>query len=173
MEAASIEELLVIRSNPHEDNRGKFTRIFDATKFPAIKGSEIQVNISENPNVGTLRGMHFQIFNRDEHKAISLLTGSAFIAIVDLREESKSYKRLYFREFHSTENETIFVPAGCATGWLTLQKNTIFHYLMYSRFENNSYGGFKYDDPAFEIPWPSKPKVISEQDLNWKSFLSA
>ena len=114
--------------------------------------------------------MHYQIHERDEHKAITVLDGSAFIAVVDLRQESQTYEKVYCGEFNGGNYKTLFVPAGCATGWLTLQENTNFHYLMYSRFEKNLYNGFKYNDPNFSIPWPFEPVIISEQDLTWKSF---
>jgi dTDP-4-dehydrorhamnose 3,5-epimerase len=41
---------------------------------------------------------------------------------------------------------------------------------MSSRFEHNNYGGFKFDDPFFSIPWPVKPETISDQDRNWPTF---
>jgi dTDP-4-dehydrorhamnose 3,5-epimerase-like enzyme len=41
---------------------------------------------------------------------------------------------------------------------------------MSSRFENNNYDGFRFDDSFFSIPWPVIPKVISDQDRNWPNF---
>ena len=41
-----------------------------------------------------------------------------------------------------------------------------------SEFYNpKSYTGFRYDDPIFNIKWPVKPKLISNQDKNYKKLI--
>jgi dTDP-4-dehydrorhamnose 3,5-epimerase len=69
-----------------------------------------------------------------------------------------------------TSEVSIFIPAGCAAGWLSLEDNVKIQYLMSSRYEQNSYSGFAYNDPYFNIPWPHEPKIISDQDRNWQKF---
>jgi dTDP-4-dehydrorhamnose 3,5-epimerase len=152
------------------DHRGSFERLYDSTWMKEIDSNPQQVNISRNTKKGTLRGLHFQKVGQPEHKLITLLSGSIYLAVVDLRKDSTSYLQVNSFEVDSSALESIFIPSGCATGWLSLEPNTDLHYVMYSRFEENSYSGLRYDDSFFKIPWPMKPTVISEQDLGWPLF---
>jgi dTDP-4-dehydrorhamnose 3,5-epimerase len=69
--------------------------------------------------------------------------------------------------FSAKEDNAIYIPAGCATGWLSLEERTTLLYSMSSRYEDCTYGGFRYNDPKFSIKWPLNPEIISDKDLSW------
>jgi len=166
----SIVNLEVTTHSKFEDHRGSFERLFDSIWTKELDLLPQQVNISRNKSKGTLRGLHFQIAGQSEHKLITLLSGSVYLAVVDLRKDSESYLQVNSFEVNSNELKSIFIPFGCATGWISLEPNTDILYVMYSRFEENSYSGLRYNDSFFNIPWPMAPNVISEQDMNWPLF---
>jgi dTDP-4-dehydrorhamnose 3,5-epimerase len=151
------------------DSRGKFDRLFDI-KWLEEDFSIEQVNISINPFKFTLRGMHFQKSGKPEKKIMYLLSGEIFLSIVDLREKSPTYLKNENKVVSSASEVAIHIPAGCAAGWLSLKDNVQIQYLMSSRYEQNSYSGFSYNDPRFNIPWPNEPRIISDQDRNWQKF---
>lgn len=156
---------------PFIDHRGEFCRNFDI-KWLEEKFIIEQVNLSINPKRHTLRGMHFQKSGQPENKIMHLLSGKIFLSLVDLREKSPTYMNNKNLILSQSNKVSIFIPAGCAAGWLSLEDNVTIQYLMSSRYEQNSYSGFPYDDTTFNIPWPTKPKVISDQDRNWPKFNS-
>jgi len=156
----------------YADSRGKFTRILDETWVDSTIGSPRQINLSQNPALGTLRGMHFQIDGEPEHKVITLISGSIFLAVIDLRRNSSTYLNKFTTYVNEELATSFFIPSGCANGWITMSKDSWIHYAMYSRFEYNRYSGFKYNDPLFAIEWPYEPTVISDQDLNWPRYQS-
>lgn len=162
-----IKDLLIFQLPKFADDRGEFLRFFDDRKMFLENKKIKQVNISKNPFKYTLRGLHYQVGKESEHKIMYLNHGSIFLVVVDLRKSSKSYLEKFEITLNCEDNKTIFIPAGCATGWLSLKKYTEIVYLMYDRFEDCIYSGLRYDDPTLKI-WPSKPKVISEKDLSWK-----
>lgn len=166
----SIEGLLIRQLSEYQDHRGSFTRVFDCDWANSSNDEPKQLNISWNKKKGTLRGLHYQVTGRPEHKMICVLSGSVYFVVIDLRLDSKSYLKTFISELHSRELQTIFVPAGCATGWITLEDNTNMHYVMYSRFEECTYGGLRFDDPYFALNWPIEPVVISNQDASWPDF---
>ena len=151
------------------DPRGKFDRLFDV-KWLEEDFSIEQVNISINPFKFTLRGMHFQKSGKPEKKIMYLLSGEIFLSIVDLRKKSPTYLKNENKIVSSANEVAIHIPAGCAAGWLSLEDNVQIQYLMSSRYEQNSYSGFPYNDPRFNIPWPNEPRIISDQDRNWQKF---
>ncbi len=165
-----IYGLNIYKGSAFSDSRGKFSRVFDSDWFSSIGFTPMQINVSSNPFKYTLRGMHFQVDGDPENKLMTLLSGVVFLSVVDLRPKSISYLTIFTREFSAEEGESIYIPAGCAVGWISLSKDVQIHYVMSSRFEQNNYGGFKFDDPFFSIPWPVRPEIISVQDRNWLSF---
>ncbi len=170
MSNISIVNLHVITHAKFVDHRGSFERLFDSTWAKDFDLLPQQVNISRNTHKGTLRGLHFQLTGQPEHKLITLLSGSIYLAVVDLRKDSESYLKVNSFEVNSGDLKSIFIPFGCATGWVSLEPNTDLHYVMYSRFEENTYSGLLYSDSFFNIPWPISPSVISDQDMNWPLF---
>ena len=169
-EIGKIEGMQAMPLVIHADSRGGFTRIFDETWFNSTVSSPKQINLSRNPAPGTLRGMHFQIDGEPEHKVITMITGSIFLVVIDLRKTSSTYLNKFATYINEELATSFFIPSGCANGWLTLSEDSLIHYAMYSRFESNKYSGFKYNDPFFAIEWPNEPLVISDQDLNWPRF---
>jgi dTDP-4-dehydrorhamnose 3,5-epimerase len=161
-------ELILLSS--HSDSRGAFTRTFDLLSPPDLEFSVAQANISVNPRQHTLRGMHFQTSGPDEEKRISLISGSAFLVAVDLREERPTFLKQYKFELTSPLAESIHVPSRFATGWLSTSPNTVFQYLMSARFEDCTYSGLRFDDPMLSIDWPAQPSVVSEKDLAWPTL---
>jgi dTDP-4-dehydrorhamnose 3,5-epimerase len=165
-----IDGLKIYKNSAFSDSRGKFSRVFDSHWFSSIGFTPMQINVSSNPYKHTLRGMHFQVDGEPENKLMTLLSGVVFLSIVDLRPKSISYLNVFTREVSSEELESIYIPAGCAAGWISLSNDVHIHYVMSSRFELNNYDGFKFDDSFFSIPWPVKPEIISDQDRNWPIF---
>jgi dTDP-4-dehydrorhamnose 3,5-epimerase len=166
-----IEGLELLSGSIHADNRGSFRRIYDSAK---VKGgyalAEAQINLSINPKRGTLRGMHYQATGLPEHKTVHVVSGEVYLVVVDVRKDSPTYLSQNALTMNSDINQTLFIPAGCATGWLSLQDNVVLHYLMFSRFEDNTYSGFRWNDPFFQIGWPEVPSIISLQDQSWPNY---
>ena len=75
-------------------------------------------------------------------------------------------------EISANKKESIYVPAGCANAFLTMDDNTIVHYYMGDSFSKNTYKGIRYNDPMFSVKWPCEPKVISDKDLNFSDFIN-
>jgi dTDP-4-dehydrorhamnose 3,5-epimerase len=90
-----------------------------------------------------------------------------YLVIVDLRANESTYLNVNHTLFSAEENNALYIPAGCATGWLSLTEDTKLLYSMSARYEECVFGGFRYNDPRFSINWPSSPTVISDKDLLW------
>jgi len=85
----NIEGMIQVDIKPHIDERGAFLRVYDEGWFGNFK----QTNVSFNPAYATLRGMHYQIDGDPEHKLISLISGSIFFVVIDLRK--KLHKKIF------------------------------------------------------------------------------
>jgi dTDP-4-dehydrorhamnose 3,5-epimerase len=168
-----ISDLFLISPDLHSDDRGVFRRSFCKVELEknGIYFNVMQGNISENFSEHTLRGFHYQAFPSNESKIISCITGSLHNIVLDLRRESSTYKKWIALEINSSKRQSIYVPAGCANAFLTLENNTIVHYYMNDYYNPNTYKGLRFNDPFFSFKWPYEPKIISEKDLNIPDFI--
>ena len=94
------------------DERGFFARTFDSNFFEENKlvSKFIQSSISHNVQKGTLRGMHYQVDPYAETKLISCTNGKIFDVLIDLRPDSKTFKKWQSFELDSKHYSSLYVP---------------------------------------------------------------
>ena len=167
-----IKNLFVLFPKVVKDRRGFFYRNYCLNQFSAkgINFSIKQCNVSKNLNKGTLRGFHYTSTEHAESKIMSCLNGEIFLAIIDLRKNSKTFMNKFFIRISSINKKSIIIPAGCANAFLTLKKNTIVQYYMSDFYKKKYERSFNFKDPKFKFNWPIKPKVISVKDKTSKFY---
>jgi dTDP-4-dehydrorhamnose 3,5-epimerase len=160
--------VFLIEPEPYADERGLFRRQFCQREFSelGLMTDIRQCNVSENKGSYTLRGFHYQLPPHAESKLLSCMKGAVHDIVVDLRKGSETW--LKWQSFQLTEENrlSLYVPAGCANAYLTLQDDTWIFYYHSEFYTPGAEGGIRYDDPLFNFDWPFKPEVISDKDRN-------
>ncbi len=171
-ENTKISGVKIIKPESFKDERGIFRRHFceDEFKINNIDHKVIQSNVSENFKKNTLRGFHYQIGKDAEGKTLSCFRGKIHDIVVDLRENSKTYKKWLSFEISEYNKYSIHIPKGCANAFLTLEDNSVIHYYCSNKYSPESEKGIKYNDPTFNFKWPNDPEIISLKDLNHKAY---
>ena len=148
------------------DERGYFARSYCSQEFAehGIDFLPVQSNVSYNKSAFTLRGMHFHAAPYEETKLVRCSAGRLFDVAVDLRESSPTYKKWIGVELSRKNGCALFIPAGCAHGFLTLEDETEVFYQMSPAYVAGYDRGFRWDDPDIGINWPAEPRVISMRD---------
>lgn len=168
----AIEGVMIVELQGHADARGYFARTFCEQDFAhaGIPMHVVQTNISRNPKALTLRGLHYQTDPHAEAKFVQCVRGKIFDVAVDLRPQSPSYCRAVSVELSPDANRIIYIPRGCAHGFLTLEPDTDVHYLMDAPFVAGTGRGVRWNDPLFGVAWPAQPLAISERDATYPDF---
>ena len=117
-----------------------------------------------------MRGMHFQAEPFEEAKLVRCTMGSLYDVIVDLRQDSPSFRKHVGIILTSENRKMLYMPEGFAHGFLTLEDNTEVHYQISEFYAPEYARGFRWNDPAFGIDWPSEVKIISDRDRNYPDF---
>lgn len=165
----------VIELEPFADERGYFARTFDAEQFAAagLDAAVIQSSTSFNAREGTLRGMHYQADPHGEVKLVRATRGAVFDVIVDLREDSPSFRRWFGVELDAASGRSLYIPVGFAHGFQTLADSSEVLYQINHAYVPHAARGVRFDDPAFAIEWPPPPsagRVISQRDSSFPDF---
>ena len=162
----------VVESEPAEDERGWFARIYDEGELEdrGLASRFVQGSVAFNKEWGTLRGLHYQAEPHAEAKLVRCITGSVHDVIVDLRPGSSTFKRWVAVELTAEGGRMLYVPEGLAHGYLTLEDATETLYLISAPYSPQAAQGVRWDDPAFGIEWPHDPRVMSDKDKAWPDF---
>jgi dTDP-4-dehydrorhamnose 3,5-epimerase len=157
----------------HEDERGFFARAYCEREFAAreLLTSYPQWNLSRNRARATLRGLHLQSPPQAEVKIVRCVRGAIFDVAVDLRPGSPGYRQWVAVELSAERGNALYIPAGCAHGFITLRDDSDVLYQMGAVHAPEAARGFRWDDPAFGIRWPLAPAVISARDRAFPDFL--
>jgi len=152
----SIDGVFVLEPDFSKDDRGSFGRIWCEKKLSeaGLKGRFTQSSLSTNLKAGTLRGLHYQEHPYGEHKLIHVVRGSIFDVLLDLRENSKTFKKWISIELKADHTKLIYISPGIAHGFQTLEDQTEILYHMVEEYNESASRGVRYDDPAFNIQWP-------------------
>jgi dTDP-4-dehydrorhamnose 3,5-epimerase len=159
----------LIEPEPVADERGFFARTWCREEFAehGLNPELAQANISFNHRRGTLRGLHLQAHPHQEAKLVRCTRGAIFDVAVDLRPDSMTYLAWFGAELTDANRSMLYVPEGCAHGFLTLTDATEVAYQMSAPYAPAAARGVRWDDPAFGIDWPGEVLVINERDRRY------
>lgn len=163
-----VEGVFEIELEHRRDERGFFARSFCQKEFAAqgLHTEFLQANMSFNHEAGTLRGMHWQDEPHAEVKVVRCTRGVIFDVAVDLRRDSPTYLKWHGVELSAENGRALYIPRGCAHGYLTLVPGAEIHYLVSTFYAPTHDRGARQDDPAFGIQWPETEKrLISPRDV--------
>lgn len=171
-EETEVAGVWVVSLELHPDERGFFARTWCAKEFGdrGLNADLVQCSISFNEKKGTLRGVHFQAQPHAEAKLVRCTRGSLYDVALDLRPDSPTYRRSAGIELTADNHRALYIPEGCAHGFLTLEDHTEALYQMSEVFHPESARGVRWNDPAFAIAWPDNVQVIAERDRTYPDF---
>ena len=170
----SIQGLTMISPFYMEDQRGYFSKIFEKDIWQkngiSLSPHEELLSCSKK---GVIRALHFQKrFSQD--KLVRVLSGSVYDVAVDLRKDSPTFGQWQGFYLSAENRQMLYIPKGFAHGFLAIEENTLFSYLCGDRYDPESDGGIRWDDPDIGVEWPLDlvgDVIISDKDRVLPSFV--
>ena len=152
-----------------EDGRGYFFESFNLRNFQEATDLDIHF-VQDNQSFstkGVLRGLHYQKGASAQAKLVRVLEGEVLDVAVDIRKDSPSYGQVFTTVLSAKNNKQLFIPRGCAHGFVTLSKTATFFYKCDNYYDPKAETGIIYNDERFGIDWilPKASLIISEKDL--------
>lgn len=166
--------VMEIHLEPNPDERGFLARTWCQREFGdhGLNTRLVQCSISLNVRKGTLRGIHWQAAPFAEAKLVRCTAGAIYDVVLDLRPQSATFKQWFATELNAENRCSLYVPEGCAHGFLTLADNSEVLYYMSEFYHPEASRGVRWNDPAFGIIWPREVEVMSERDRSYPDFES-
>lgn len=160
-----IEDLLIVKSQVFEDDRGYFFESYNASKWrdAGIDIDVLQTNISKSQK-DVVRGLHFQNPPFAQGKLIRVISGAVLDVAVDIRKASHTYGKHVAVELSDQNKLALWIPPGFAHGFKTLTDNTIFFYDCTNVYNRESEGSIRWNDPELNIDWGIENPILSQKD---------
>ena len=154
------------------DERGFFARFFCVNEYKEhdLKNNIVQINNSFTAEAYTLRGLHYQMPPKTETRIVRVLKGAVYDVMLDLRPNSPTFKKWHGTKLTEENRKMVYVPDGCAHGFMTLEPDTEFLYLVTEFYSPENEKVIRWNDPEFNIEWPHEPKNLTDKDKNAIDF---
>ncbi|GGF20580.1 dTDP-4-dehydrorhamnose 3,5-epimerase [Hymenobacter cavernae] len=170
----ALEGVMVLDNFVSQDKRGTFVKTFHAQSFQAnALASEFKESYYSESYKNVIRGMHFQLPPHEHDKLVYVTQGDILDVIVDLRQTSGTYLQHVAIPL-SANQQSVYIPRGCAHGFLTLSDTATVVYNVTSVYEPSADAGIKWDSIGFD--WPVTEPIISDRDnafVSMRDFPSA
>ena len=145
------------------DSRGAFVKTFQAVWFQelGLRGDRLEQYYSVSLP-GVLRGIHFQLPPHEHAKLAYCVSGRVLDVAVDIRRKSPTFGQFFQSELSASKGNMVYLDAGLALGFCTLDESAMLVYNLTSVYEPSSDPGIRWDSAG--IQWPSDDYLLSERD---------
>lgn len=148
------------------DERGFFSEVWNEAmqRLTGFTDGFVQENHSRSVAAGVLRGLHYQLPPFAQAKLVRVTRGAIFDVVVDIRRSSPGFGRWQGVTVSAEQWNQLFVPAGFAHGFLTLEADTEVQYKVSARYSAEHERTICFDDPAIGIEWPTLAGALTLSD---------
>ena len=169
-----LKDCYIIEPAVFGDNRGYFSPYFIQKDFDELGFEKVVQTNRSKSGKGVLRGLHFQKEPMTQAKIVEVISGAAIDVVVDMRVDSPTYGKLtsvlltpYNKDIEGSGRQ-LFVPRGFAHGFVSLEDDTVFQYLIDNDYAPETEGGILWNDPDLGINWE---EIFEKYDIE-KPLLS-
>ncbi|AUN38708.1 dTDP-4-dehydrorhamnose 3,5-epimerase [Tsukamurella tyrosinosolvens] len=168
IEQTDLADVLLLVPTPHADDRGLFTRTFDAEIFDAHLGEPgaaarfVQDSQSRSMR-GVLRGMHGRS-GRGEAKLVRCAHGAVHDVLVDARPYSPTFGRSQAFRLDDEAFRTLYVPPGFLHGFQALTDVADVCYRIDRPHDPSEDLAVHHADPELALQWPLAASIVSARD---------
>lgn len=162
-----LSGVIIFEPQVFGDHRGFFMESYNQKKFEeaGLKHNFIQDNHSLSEQVGTLRGLHYQLAPKAQTKLVRVTRGAVYDVAVDIREGSPTFGQWIGVTLSEQNKRQLLVPQGFAHGFFTIEPNTEVQYKVDEFYSPEHDRGILWNDPEIGIEWPLNiTPVLSEKD---------
>jgi dTDP-4-dehydrorhamnose 3,5-epimerase len=160
-----LHGVLIFEPFPVPDERGFFTRTFDA-EVAASAGLDVSAFIQDSQSRswrGVVRGMHLRN-DGGEGKVVRCSFGAVHDVAVDLRPWSPTYLRQQTIILDDIDHRGVYLPPGLAHGFQALSEVADVCYRIDAVHRPEADVTIAWDDPDLAISWPLPASVVSKRD---------
>jgi len=163
-----LDGVLIIEPVYHQDYRGYYSEVYSKKTLEqlGIFNTFVQDNHSYTIKKDTIRAIHFQNNPKSQCKLVRCTNGRVLDVVVDLRQDSPTYKQWISVELSKENKKQVYIPHGFGHGFLTLCDDCEVLYKVDQYYDPTLDRAIAWNDPQINILWQVKDPIISLKDSN-------
>ena len=160
------DDVLIYTPSIYREYRGEIWTTFHSKEHPAMEHLNGDVSIHgrfSRSYKNVLRGLHYDF---KTWKLVQATVGDIYLVVLDLREGSPTYGDWDKFIISERNRSQVLIPPGFANGHYALT-DCLFHYNLFYEgdyVDTNEQGVIKWDDPEFQIEWPTNNPTLQKRD---------
>ena len=162
VEKMKLDKVLLIKPEIFEDFRGKYVSPYNKADFQkAGIWADFACEDYSISTRGVLRGIHS---DSDNWKLVSCMRGRFYFVVVNCDKDSQEFGKWESFILSEDNHLQVLVPPKFGNGHFALSDEVVFHYLQSNYYDPARQTSYRYDDPQFNIWWPTKNPILSQRD---------
>jgi dTDP-4-dehydrorhamnose 3,5-epimerase len=162
-------EVPMYQPSVYREYRGEIFTTFHSEEHPVmnqIHYDKSEINIHgrfSRSYKGVLRGLHW---DSKTWKLVQAAVGDIYLIVLDVREDSPTYGDWESFIISERNRQQVLVPPGFANGHYALT-DCMFHYNLFydgQYVDANEQGVIKWNDPEFQMEWPTDNPILQKRD---------
>ena len=171
-----LNDVFIIEPKVFGDERGFFFESFNLNKFRELTGINdefVQDNHSKSQQ-SVLRGLHYQT-QQTQGKLVRVIEGEIYDVIVDLRQKSSTFGKIFGLLLDAKKHRQLWVPKGFAHGFVVTSPEAQVLYKTTDYYAPDYEQSIIWNDKDLNIPWPlnGNSPLLSAKDIQGHSFTNA
>ena len=165
-----FDDVIIFKPNVYKDERGFFMESFNSIIQEELNENFVQDNHSKSSKY-VLRGLHYQ-WEKPMGKLVRVAKGRGLDILVDIKEHSNTFGQWQSFELSEDNNNILWVPAGYAHGFLSLEDDTHLWYKVTSLHNSECEGAINPINSGLDIDWGVSTDniILSDKDSLAQSF---
>lgn len=168
-----MNHFVIKNQTTFEDQRGTFFESYKKSTF-LDKFNFDKIFVQENHSISKLnvvRGLHYQ-WDPPMGKLVRVVKGKILDVIVDIREKSEHFGKVYSFTLSEENKNQLYVPPGYAHGFVSQTEESVVLYKCTAEYNSNGESGINPLDKILNIDWgiQESEMIISNKDLQSKTF---
>ncbi len=164
----SLPAVRLIVPDRFGDDRGFFSESYSRRTLAdaGIEDEFVQDNHSLSAQVGTVRGLHYQLPPFAQAKLVRVTRGAILDVAVDIRRGSPTFGQHVAATLSAAAWNQLYVPVGFAHGFCTLEPDTEVIYKVSAYYSRAHDRGIRWNDPELRLAWPvdAAAAILSAKD---------
>jgi dTDP-4-dehydrorhamnose 3,5-epimerase len=161
-----LPDILFIKPSVFWDERGNIYSSYNKDFYLEVLPKKLDFKHDKfaQSKYNVLRGLHG---DNKTWKLVSCVWGEIFEVVVDMRQDSTTYKKWDSFILNSEKYTQILIPPGFVNGYYVKSEFAIFHYKLAYDGEYIDAGEqmtFLWNDPELSIKWPCTNPILQTRD---------
>ena len=165
-ESLYIKDVFIIKPSISTDVRGNIWTSFIKNDIESLLPDNLYFKHDKfsKSKKNVLRGIHG---DTKSWKLVTCVFGDIYQVVVDCRKNSSSYKKYEVFDINEINQISVLIPPKVGNAYYVKSNKAIYHYKLAYEGEYNDADeqfSYKWNDPAFNIKWPTKTPILSNRD---------